>query len=120
MENIQYPWLYYLDVLAILVRMSLSEQKEEHDPAKAVRRIQDFQWTMAKLQVHVQGALEEDELSQEEKSRLTYYSKFRSEVTFNLEDNSYIYQGKKLNISKRVDARYWTFTEQQFTPFLIQ
>ena len=26
----------YLDVLAILVQMSFSEQKEEHDPVKAV------------------------------------------------------------------------------------
>ena len=29
----------YLAVLAILVQMSLSEQKEKHDPVKAVQRI---------------------------------------------------------------------------------
>ena len=27
----------YVDVLAILVRMSLSEEKEEHDPVKAIQ-----------------------------------------------------------------------------------
>ena len=37
----------YLDVLAILVLMSLEKQKEEHDPIKAARRIQNFKWTIA-------------------------------------------------------------------------
>ena len=69
----------YLDVLSILARMSLSEQKEEHDPVKAVRRIQEFKWTMVKLHAHVQGALDDNELNQAEKSHLTYYNKFRSE-----------------------------------------
>ena len=86
----------YLDVLSILARMSLSEQKEEHDPVKAVRRIQEFKWTMVKLHAHVQGALDDNELNQAEKSHLTYYNKFRSEVTFNAADNSYVYQERKL------------------------
>lgn len=97
-EHAKYPisMAVYLDVLPVLARMSLSEQKEEHDPVKAVRRIQDFKWTMVKLRAHVQNALVEDELTQAEKSRLTYYNKFRSEVTFDAVDNSYVYQDIKL------------------------
>ena len=39
---------------------SLSEQKEKHDCVKVV---QDFNWTMAKLQIYIEGVLEEDECS---------------------------------------------------------
>ena len=49
--------------LAILVQKSLREQKEKHDCVKAVQRIQDFNWTMAKLKIYIEHALEEDECS---------------------------------------------------------
>jgi uncharacterized protein YbgA (DUF1722 family) len=41
-EHGKYPisMAIYLDVLSILSRMSLSEQKEQHDPVKAVCQIQ--------------------------------------------------------------------------------
>ena len=96
-ENGKYPisMAVYLDVLSVLTRMSLSEQKEQHDPVKAVRRIQEFRWTMVNLHEHVRDALDNDELSQAEKSRLTYYNKFRSEVTFEMDENAYVYQGRK-------------------------
>jgi len=84
----------YLDVLSILVRMSLSEQKDLHDPVKAVGRIQDFNWTMAKLQMYIDDALDEKQMEETEKSRLTHYNKFRSEVT--VDDSGYVYQGRKL------------------------
>ena len=86
----------YLDVLAILVRMSLSEQKEKHDPVKAVRRVQDFNWTMAKLQIYTEGTLDQDEMQQAEKSRLTHYNKFRSEVVYSSKGNAFIYQSRSL------------------------
>ena len=73
----------YLDVLSILVRMSLSEQKDLHDPVKAVNRIQDFNWTMAKLQMYIDDALDEKQMEETERSRLTNYNKFHSEVTSN-------------------------------------
>ena len=97
-EHGKYPisMAVYLDVLSILNRMSLSEQKEQHDPVKAVRRIQEFKWSMVKLHGHVREALDHDKLNEAEKSRLTYYNKFRSEVTFETDDNSYVYQGRKL------------------------
>ena len=84
----------YLDVLSILVRMSLSEQKDLHDPVKAVGRIQDFNWTMAKLQMYIDGALDKGQMEETERSRLTHYNKFRSEVTSN--DSGYVYQDRTL------------------------
>ena len=78
--------------------MSLIEHKEEHDPIKAVRRIQDSNWTMAKLQIYIEGALDEDEMQQAEKSPLTHYNKFRSEVVYNSKYNAYIYQSRSLKV----------------------
>ncbi|CAB4004155.1 Hypothetical predicted protein [Paramuricea clavata] len=49
-----------------LNKMSLSEQKQQHDPVKAVRRIQEFKWTMVKLHGHVREALDHNELNQAE------------------------------------------------------
>lgn len=97
-ENGKYPisMAVYLDVLSVLTRMSLSEQKEQHDPVKAVRQMQEFRWSMVKLHGHVRDALDNDELNQAEKSRFTYYNKFRSEVTFEMDENAYVYQGRKL------------------------
>ena len=76
--------------------MSLSEQNDQHDPVKAVRRIKEFKWTMIKLDGYLQNAL--DDAGQEDggKSRLSYYNKFRSEVTHNIDDSSYAYQGINL------------------------
>ena len=109
-ENGKYPIsvAVYLDVLSVLTRMSLSEQKEQHDPVKAVRRIQEFRWSMVKLHRHVRDALDHDELNKAEKSRLTYYNKFRSEVTFELDEDAYVYQGRKL---KNFEASERTVSE---------
>ena len=41
----------YLDVLSPLRNMSLSFQKDFHDPVKVLPWIQDFTWNMAKLQL---------------------------------------------------------------------
>ena len=53
--NREYPisMAVYLDVLSVLTRMSLSEQKEQHDPVKSVCSIQEFRWSMVKLHGHV-------------------------------------------------------------------
>ena len=39
----------YLDVLSPLRNISLSFQKDRHDPVKAFRRVQDFTWNMAEI-----------------------------------------------------------------------
>ena len=80
----------YLDVLSILIGMSLSEQSDEHDPVKAVHRIENFNSTMAKLHMYIESSPDENQMEETEKSRLTHYNKFRSEVVHNEETGAYI------------------------------
>ena len=48
----------YLDVLAPLKRLSLRFQQVIHEPVKAVRRIQKFTWSMAKLKLFMDNTIE--------------------------------------------------------------
>ena len=48
----------YLDVLAPIRQFSLSFQQNQHNPVKAVKRIKDFTWTMAKLTLLIDQSLE--------------------------------------------------------------
>ena len=57
----------YLDVLSILVQMSLSEQSVEPDPVKAMYRIENFNWTMAKLHLYIESSLDENQMEETKK-----------------------------------------------------
>lgn len=46
----------HLDVLTLLKVLTLSFQKQIHDPIAAVKRIKEFTWTMAKLQVRTDSS----------------------------------------------------------------
>ena len=48
----------YLNVLAPIRQLSLSFQQNQHSPVKAVKRIKDFTWTMAKLTLLIDQSLE--------------------------------------------------------------
>ena len=48
----------YLDILAPLLWLSLAFQEDVHDPVKAIRRIQEFTWIMAKLQMLINESLD--------------------------------------------------------------
>ena len=48
----------YLDVRSMLCRLSLAFQQDIHYPVKAVRRVQEFTWTMSKLQLLIEGSLD--------------------------------------------------------------
>ena len=50
----------------------------------------------SKLQIYTEDALDENEMQQAKKSRLTHYNKFRSDVVYNSRDNAYIYQSRLL------------------------
>ncbi|XP_066915547.1 zinc finger protein 862-like [Clytia hemisphaerica] len=60
-KNAKFPihLAMYIDVLTPLKVLSLGFQKEKHDPVLAVRRIKEFNWTMAKLQILVDSSLED-------------------------------------------------------------
>ena len=110
----------YLDVLSVLTRLFLSEQKEQHDPVKAVCQIQEFRWSMVKLHGHVRDALDNNELNQAEKSRLTHYNKFRSEVTFKMDENAYIYRGRKLKNFKASECTVSTIYQSTIASLSIR
>ena len=50
----------------------------------------------SKLQIYIEGALDENEMQQAKKMRLTHYNEFRSDVVYNSKDDAYIYQSRLL------------------------
>ena len=50
----------YLDILAPLKVLNLSFQKEKHDPVSAIRRITEFNWSMAKLKILIDQSLDDN------------------------------------------------------------
>ena len=85
----------YLDILSPLRRLSLGFQQELHDPVKAVRRIQDFTWTMIKLQILIENDLDSPD------SRLTYYKRFIESTK--IVDGKQTYQNIPLENFKQVN-----------------
>ena len=63
----------YLNVLSPIHRLSRSEQKNEHNPVKAVKRIKDFSSTMSKIQAFIDSALD-DEGIENDKTNLTHFN----------------------------------------------
>ena len=49
-------------------------QQNEHDPVKAVRRIQEFNWTMTKLKILTESPLEGQNM------RLMHYKQFLDKI----------------------------------------
>ena len=93
----------YLDVLSPIRRLSLAFQQELHDPVKAIRRIQEFTWTLAKLQLLIDASLDEPD------SIMTHYKKFLSAV--NVEDElgqRYTYQDVYLADYVRINGNVST------------
>ena len=80
----------YLDILSPFRKLSLGFQQDLHNPVKAVRRIQEFTWTMAKLQLLIEMDLDSTE------SRLTSYKHIIQNVVQNEDDKTHKLQGVKL------------------------
>ena len=76
----------HLDVLQPLKVLSVGMQKEEHDPVLILRRLRDFNWTMAKLDILVKNSL------QVSTQRLTNYTNFLQNICEDDECNK-TYQG---------------------------
>ena len=57
--------------------LSLGFQKEICDPVTAVRRITEFNWTMAKLKLFIDHSVEDNA------TRLTHFTKFLKEKSIN-------------------------------------
>ena len=48
----------FLDLLSPICCLITAFQEKEHDPVKAVQRIQEFNWTLAKLKILTKSSLE--------------------------------------------------------------
>ena len=83
----------YLDILSPIHRISLAMQQELHNPVKVIKRIQEFNWTMMKLIIVLDEALNEGTV-------LTHYKKFLDIIEINA-DGKPTYQGIQLNWYKR-------------------
>ena len=79
----------YLHVVTPLKVLSVSVQKDEHDPVTMLRRVQEFSLTMLKLAALVSSSLDGSS------SRLTNYTKSIQEVSEDDDEND-VHQNVKL------------------------
>jgi hypothetical protein len=78
----------YLDILSPIRRISVALQQEIHDPVKITKRLKEFKWTMAKLVMIFENALEQESI-------LTNYKSFLADIVTDDEGNRF-YQNVKL------------------------
>ena len=79
----------YLIILSPICRISVVMQSDFHDPVKVVKRIKEFWWTMAKLVLALDEALDK------EGSALTHITKLMKEIKVK-ENGKHEYQGVQL------------------------
>ena len=79
----------FLDILSPLRRLAVSFQQEIHNPVKAVRHIQEFTWTMAKLKLLIDQSLESTD------GKMTHYNKLLSSIK--VKEDKHYYQDIKLS-----------------------
>ena len=84
----------YLDILSPIRRISIAMQSDFHDPVKVVKRIKEFRWTMAKLVLVLDEALDK------EGSALTHFTKLMKEIKVK-ENGKHEYQGAQLKYYNR-------------------
>ena len=76
-HKILYPPWYLSGCCNTIKVLSLGFQKEIYDPVTAVRRITEFNWTMAKLKLFIDHSVEDNA------TRLTHFTKFLKEKSIN-------------------------------------
>ena len=79
----------YLDILSPICRISIAMQSDFHDPVKVVKRIKEFRWTMVKLVLVLDEALDK------EGSALTHFTKLMKQIKVK-ENRKHEYQGVQL------------------------
>ena len=97
----------YLDVPSPLRRLCLGFQQELHDPVKAVRHIQEFTQTMAKLKLLIDKSLDSPE------TLLTNFSKLL--LNFEERNHDYFCAGIKLARSETIRASVCNHYTQTIT-----
>ena len=98
-----------MDVLTPIKVLSVSMQKDEHDPVFMLQRVQEFNWTMSKLQILVENSIDKTT------RKLTNYTTLLAEITED-ENRDAFYQEIKLkefNSSKQ-------FVERSFVDIITK
>ena len=72
-QNVVYTAIY-LDVPAPIRQLNLGFKQNQHDPVKAVKRVKDFTWTMAKLTLLIDQSIESNS------SRLAFYKRLLADI----------------------------------------
>ena len=83
----------YLNILSPIRRVSLAMQQEIHDPVKVIKQIKEFMWTMAKLVILFEKAMENANI-------LRNFKKFLNSITVNKE-GKHLYQNVHLKLYNR-------------------
>ena len=93
-KDVIYPMYMaiYLDILSPIRRISSAMQQELHNPVKVIKRIQEFNWTMTKLVIVLDEALNE--------GMVLTHKKFLDGVEISA-DGKPTYQGIQLNWYKQ-------------------
>ena len=50
----------FIDILSLMCSLSLSLQRDKHDPIKITWYLNEFIWTMSKLHLIIEKSLDED------------------------------------------------------------
>ena len=114
----------FIDILSPMRRLSLSLQRDKHDPVKVTRRLNEFTWTMSKLRLLIENSLDNDGDGQVKTCFKTFCSKVEND------GGKFFYQGIKLSkyeltieraktvytsaistICTKVEQRFSSFTE---------
>ena len=82
----------FIDILSPIRGLSLSLQRDKHDPAKITRSLNEFTWTMPKLRLIIENSLDENDNGQVKTCFKTFCSKVEND------HGEFCYQG--INLAK--------------------
>ena len=78
------------DILSPMHQLSLSLQRDKHDPVKVTRRLNEFTWPMSKLHLIIENSLDKDGDGQVKTCFKIFCSKVEND------DGEFCYQSTKV------------------------
>ena len=80
----------FIDILSPMHQLSLSLQRDKHDPVKVTRRLNEFTWPMSKLHLIIENSLDKDGDGQVKTCFKIFCSKVEND------DGEFCYQSTKV------------------------
>ena len=75
----------FIDIISPMSRLSLSLQRDKHDPVQVTRHLNEFTWAMSKLHLILENSLDEND----DRQVKTFFKTFCSKVEN--DDGEYCY-----------------------------